>query len=142
MNNVQILYPILAMVALTFIVAGVMLRRRVKAMKQKRIHPQKTAMSAQMAALIEDTRASDNFRNLFETPVLFYAAIVTIYATKLPVGTYVTLAWIYVAARYAHSYLQCGPNVVMRRFYAFLTSMVTLLIMWIVLALDLFTAKL
>lgn len=140
MNNVPILYPMLALVALTFIIAGVMFRRRVGAMKAKRIHPQKVALSGQMAALVDDTRASDNFRNLFETTTMFYAVILTIFVAKLPIGTYVILAWVYVAARAVHSIIHCTSNVVMRRFYAFLASMVTLLVMWIMVAVDLVKA--
>lgn len=133
MEKKLILYPLLAMVALTFIVAVTMLRRRVAAMKANRIHPQKVATSAQMAALLKDSRASDNFRNLFETPVLFYVAMITIYATGSICAPHLVFAWAYVLARYVHSYLQCTANVVMRRFYAFLASVVFLLCTWLML---------
>ena len=133
MEQKLILYPLVAMVALTFVVAITMFRRRVAAMKAKRIHPQKVATSAQMAALMEDSRASDNFRNLFETPVLFYVAMITIYATGSICMPHLALAWAYVLARCIHSYLQCTANVVMRRFYAFLASIVFLLCTWLML---------
>ena len=133
MEQKLILYPVVAMVALTFMVAITMLQRRVAAMKAKRLHPQKVATSAQMATLIEDSRASDNFRNLFETPVLFYVAMITIYATGSICVPHLVLAWAYVVARYVHSYLQCTANVVMRRFYAFLASIVFLLCIWLML---------
>lgn len=133
-----ILYPLLAMVLLTFIVAFTMLGRRVGALKSKRIHPQKIATSAQMAALIEDTRASDNFRNLFETPVLFYVAMLTIHSTGLICAPHLVLAWAYVAARCVHSYIQCTGNIVMRRFYAFIASCFFLLGIWSMLAYQLF----
>ncbi|MEQ1518307.1 MAG: MAPEG family protein, partial [Usitatibacteraceae bacterium] len=135
-----ILFPIVAMVALTFTVAVTMLRRRIGAMKSKRIHPQKVAMSAQMSALIEDSRASDNFRNLFETPVLFYVAIIIIYTGGFICLPHLVLAWGYVFARYAHSAIQCTSNVVMSRFYAFLTSIVLLLCIWLMLFYQLLTA--
>lgn len=135
-----ILYPVLAMVALTFVVAGTTLRRRIGTMKAERIHPQKVATSAQMAALIGDSRASDNLRNLFETPVLFYVAMIIVYAGGLICLPHLLLAWAYVAARYAHSYIHCTTNVVMRRFYAFLTSVVLLLCTWLMLAYQLIFA--
>jgi hypothetical protein len=141
MAKVQILFPILAMVILTMVVAGVMLKRRIAAFKEKRIHPQKTALSAQMAALLEDTRASDNFRNLFETPVLFYVAMLTIFSAGLVSATHVWLAWAYVAARYAHSFIQCTSNIVMRRFYAFFASVTLLTAIWLLIGYQLHFGK-
>ena len=52
-----ILYPMLAMVALTAIVAVTMYRRRIAEMRTRRVHPQKLALSAQMASALADTRA-------------------------------------------------------------------------------------
>jgi hypothetical protein len=134
MEQKLILFPMLAMAALVFIVFGVMFRRRVSFMKANRLHPQKVATSAKMAAAIEDSRASDNVRNLFEMPVLFYAAILTLFTTGLACMPQLVLAWIYVMARYVHSYIHCTHNTVMQRFYAYLVSTITLLIMWCMLA--------
>jgi hypothetical protein len=124
------LYPLSAMFLLTCIVTITMLLRRIAFYKVNRVHPQKTATSAQMAAIIADTRASDNFRNLFEIPLLFYVAVLAIYATSLTCTAHLVLAWGYVAARYAHSYIHCTSNVVMRRFYAFVASCLCLIAMW------------
>ena len=134
MQNKLILFPLIAMVALTVLVAVVMLTRRISTFKTKRLHPQKVALSAQMAALVEDSRASDNFRNLFETPVLFYAAMLTIFSANLTSATFIVMAWGYVAARCAHSAIHCTSNHVMRRFYAFATSFTLLLLIWILIA--------
>jgi hypothetical protein len=139
MNQTLILYPLLAMFALVVVVAVTMFRRRVAFYKTNRVHPQKTATSAQMAAVMPDQRAPDNFRNLFELPVMFYVVVLTLYVTQLVILPQLVLAWIYVAARYAHSFIHCTSNVVMRRFYAFLVSCLTLLAMWIVLAIQLLT---
>jgi hypothetical protein len=134
MNQKLILFPLLAMFLLACIVAVTMLRRRIAFYKANRVHPQKTATSAQMAAAITDTRASDNFRNLFEIPVLFCVAVLAIYATSLTCAAHLVLAWGYVAGRYAHSYIHCTSNIVMRRFYAFLFSCFCLIGMWAMLA--------
>ena len=134
-----ILYPLLAMFLLCCIVAGTMLMRRVAFYKSNRVHPQKTATSAQMAATITDSRAADNFKNLFETPVLFYIACVIIFSAGLICTAQVLLAWSYVAARYTHSYIHCTSNVVMRRFYAFVASCALLIGMWLMLAYQLLT---
>lgn len=134
MMQTQMLFPMLAMVLLVFVVAGVMLKRRIQAMREKRINPQRVALSAQMAALIEDTRASDQYRNLFEAPVLFYAAMLTVTFAQITTPLLLVLAWLYVAARYVHAWIQCGTNRTMRRFWAFATSMTLLLTIWLLIA--------
>ncbi len=125
------------MVLLAFIVAGTMLKRRIGALKAGKIHPQAVALSSQISALLPDSRASDNFRNLFETPVLFYVAILTIYSAHIGSAAYIWLAWIYVASRYLHSWIQCGRNKVMSRFKAFVLSCTTLVVIWLLIAYDL-----
>ncbi len=141
MPNKLILFPLIAMVALTILVAVVMLKRRIATFKAKRIHPQKVALSAQMSALVEDSRASDNFRNLFEMPVLFYAAALTIFAAGLTSMPLVVMAWGFVGARYAHSFIHCTSNHVMRRFYAFATSVTLLMLIWIWIAFQLLSVS-
>ena len=130
----------LAMVLLTFMVAGTMFWRRIAALKAGRIHPQAVALSSQVSSLLQDSRASDNFRNLFETPVLFYIAILIIYSARMGSAAYLILAWIYVASRFLHSWIQCGKNKVMSRFKVFVLSCVTLLIIWLLIAYDLLLA--
>lgn len=137
MNQTLMLYPLLAMFALVCIVAVTMFRRRVAFYKKNRIHPQKTATAAEMTAVMPDSRAPDNFRNLFELPVMFYVVVLVTYVTQLTNLPLLILAWLYVAARYAHSWIHCTSNAVMRRFKAFLVSCLVLLAMWIVLAIQL-----
>lgn len=132
--NRAIFLPAAAMVALTFAVWLRMYFRRIGEMRRKRIHPQAVATSAQMAARLEDTRAADNFRNLFELPVLFYLALV-VAALTAQVGTVVlTLAWLFVALRIVHSAIHCSYNKVMHRFQAYLAGSVALWALWGVLA--------
>ena len=133
----SILYPMLAMVLLTAIVSIVMYRRRVAEMRARRIPPQEVASAAAMAARLDDTGAADNFRNLFETPVLFYAAVLTIYATRITDPPYVALAWLYVAARVVHTVIHATSNVVLNRLKAFLLSWFVIWIMWGLIAWDL-----
>ncbi len=140
MDNKLILFPLLAMFLLTCLVAATMLTRRVTFYKSNRVHPQKTATSAQMTATITDSRAADNFRNLFETPVLFYVASLIIFSAGLICTAHLVLAWGYVAARYVHSYIHCTSNVVMRRFYAFVASCTLLIGMWLMIAYQLIWA--
>jgi hypothetical protein len=131
--STAILLPGLAMVALTFAVLVVMFRRRVAQMKRDRIRPQQVATSQQAAALYADVAPADNFRNLFEMPVLFYFALAVAAITGQTGPLVLGLAWAYVAARIAHSVIQCSYNRVMHRFRAFAASVFALLALWCVL---------
>ena len=131
-----ILFPMLALVLVTMAVGIVMYRRRVAEMRAKRIPPQAVATATQMAARLSDTCAADNFRNLFETPVLFYAAVLTIYAAELTSPLYVTLAWVYVVLRLVHSAIHCTYNKVMHRLSVFMAAFLALSLIWGLIAWD------
>ena len=132
-----ILWPVLAQVALTFCVGMLLLVRRVTHLRARRIAPQAVATSAGMAAAMPDTRAADNFRNLFELPVLFFAAAIVVYAASLATVAHVTLAWAFVATRVAHSAIHCGYNRVTHRFVAFLAGCLIVAATWVLIGLDL-----
>ena len=129
--------PALAMVALTIVVWLRMYATRIGEMKRERIHPQAVATSAQMAARLSDTRAADNFRNLFELPVLFYLALVVAAMTAQTGMAVLALAWTFVALRVLHSWIHCTYNKVMHRFKAYLAGGVALWALWAVLAVGL-----
>jgi hypothetical protein len=133
MSN-PILWPGVALVALTFAVAVVMYRRRIREMMRERIHPQSVALSVQVAQRLSDSRASDNYRNLFELPVLFYFGVALALAAGVSDPYVLGLAWGFVALRVAHSAIQCSYNKVMHRFQVFLAGMAVLALLWIRLA--------
>ena len=129
--------PVLAMVGVTI---GVWLRMfftRVGEMKRERIPMQAVALSAQAAERFVDTRAADNFRNLFELPVLFYVAAVVAVITDQVTMVTLALAWAFVVLRIVHSAIHCGYNTVMHRFRAYFAGGVALWALWIVLAIGL-----
>ena len=134
MSEREIFYPALALVALTFIVWLRLFFTRVGEMKRERIPPQSVALSAQAAAKFSDSRAADNFRNLFELPVLFYIALVVAALTGQVTAITLLLAWLFVAFRVLHSIIHCGYNKVMHRFRAYFAGGVALWLLWGVLA--------
>ena len=129
-----IFLPVLAMVALTIAVWLRMYATRIGEMRRERIHPQAVATSAQMAARLSDTRAADNFRNLFELPVLFYLALLVAAMTAQTGVAVLALAWAFVGLRVLHSWIHCTYNKVMHRFKAYLAGAVALWALWAVLA--------
>lgn len=130
----EIFHPMLAMVALTMIVWLRLYAVRIPEMRRLRIHPQSVATSAQKSARLVDTRASDNFNNLFEVPVLFYLALVVAYLTQQATPLVLGLAWAFVAGRVLHSLIQCSYNKVMHRFTVYVLSTCVAWVLWAVLA--------
>jgi hypothetical protein len=131
MAHPEFLYPVVALVALTFIVMVAMLKERVKEMTERRIHPQSAPSSSQMSGVLKNTKGADNYKNLFEFPTLFYMlCIILMFTTKALSPILLGLAWIYVGLRYWHSFVHVGYNKVMTRFKIFLASSIVLLAMW------------
>lgn len=126
-----IVWTAAAMAALTFAVALVVVRRRVGEMTRERIHPQSVALSAQIAQRLADSRASDNYRNLFELPVLFYLGVAIAVAAGVHDPYVLGLAWGFVALCIVHSAIQCSYNKVMHRFRVFLAGVMVLALFWI-----------
>lgn len=140
MQPAMIFLPAVAMVLLTAAVTFRMFFERVGQMKAERIPLRDIPSGSQMAARFADTRAADNYRNLFEAPVLFYLALVVAFASTQVAPLTLGLAWIYVALRCAHSVVHCGYNRVSHRFYLFLASNVVLWALWGVLLVGLLRA--
>lgn len=122
-----------AMVLLVAIVAAKMVADRSREMRTRRIHPQQVATSRTAAQHYEAVQAADNYRNLFELPVLFYAWAALAIATANTTESMVIGAWAYVALRAGHSLIHCTYNKVMHRFAVFLLSIVVLVGLWVLL---------
>jgi hypothetical protein len=79
MPQTMIFPPLLAMIAL---VAAVWVRLyidRISELRSQRIPLQDISTARQMAERMNNTNAADNFKNLFEMPVLFYVFCLTIF---------------------------------------------------------------
>ncbi len=139
MTGAAMLWPVFALAALTFLVWCRMFVVRIGQMKRERIHPQSVATSSQAAARLTDSKVADNLRNLFELPVLFYAAALIAAFAGLATPVLLVLAWLFVALRIAHSAIHCTYNKVMHRFVAYLAGGVVLWLLWAYLAFLLLT---
>ena len=129
------LLPLLAQVLLTFAVWFFLFARRIPEIMRKNIDPQDLRDRAQShELLVESAAASNNLKNLFEMPVLFYAAILLSLVLLIQDMMLVTLAWGFVILRIAHSVIQCSYNNVNHRFAVYFISCLLLLFMWIRLA--------
>ena len=113
---------------------------RLRELRSRRIHPQQVATSQQMSESLQNVQSADNFRNLFEVPVLFYALCGFLAISKLTTVFLLACAWGYVVLRAAHTYIHLTHNKVVRRFQTFVASTIVLYIMWGIFAVRLVMA--
>jgi hypothetical protein len=116
------------MVFLTFLVWVYLYIRRIYFITKSKIRSQDINTPDALAKISPPTVAnpSDNFKNLFEIPVIFYTLVVYLFATKQVDAVYVSAAWIFVVFRTLHSVVHCTFNLIMLRFYLYLFSTLTL----------------
>jgi len=128
-----IFWPAIAMVVLSIIVTFTMFFERMRQIRAERIRWREVATSSKMNDRLTDTRAADNFRNLFEVPTLLYLALVVAFLTAQVNALTLTLAWLFVASRYVHSAIHCGSNRIRYRLPAFFFGCLVLWLLWGVL---------
>ena len=138
-NAFYLLLAALGMVLLTFLVGARMLFSRVEEMRRKRLHPQTAATTQTWAGRLENVQAADNFRNLFETPVLFYALVACALAVSWVPPWLVIGVWCYFGLRIAHSLIHVTYNRVMHRLAMFALSFVLLVALWVAYVLALWS---
>jgi hypothetical protein len=127
-----LLLPLLAQVALSFIIMITMYRKRVTEMKSKRIHPQRIKTRSNIHGVLTDSEpAANNYTNLYESPVLFYTAILLTLILMVQDNVLVVLSWAYVTSRYIHSFIHVTYNRVMHRLAVFIFSSFVLLGIWV-----------
>ena len=136
MKQSAIFWPLTVQVLLTLVVAVRMYHARIAELRSRRIRPQELATS-RGAASLENVAAADNFRNLFELPVLFFAVCPILYITNGVTPLQLTLAWAFVLLRIAHSSIHITYNRVIHRFRVFVLGMLCVFSMWAVFAIHL-----
>ncbi len=126
-----LLQPVLALLFLAFVVWLVMFVTRFKFLGSAKIDPQSLATPEDVNRVLPASarNPSNNFKNLFEVPVLFYVLCVYLVLTGQGSGLDVTLAWVFVGFRYLHSLIQCTYNNVNHRFGAYAVSCIALWVM-------------
>jgi hypothetical protein len=138
MPQTAIFGPFFAMMLLTVVVWVYMYIRRIGFIRASKISPNDLAKPGELARIspASVSNPSDNLKNLFEVPVLFYALVLYLFVTHQVDGIYVTAGWVFVAFRALHSAVHCTFNLVMLRFYLYL---VATLAVWFMLARAAFT---
>ena len=136
-NPVSIFLPMLVVVLLTFVAFIRMAAARgaaVKAGQDLAYYRTHMGPPEPEAAVV----AVRHYHNLFELPVLFYAACLTAFAANAVSGWSLIFAWAYVAARLVQSAIHLSYNNPSHRGGAFVVGVLFTLALWITLALAIF----
>lgn len=126
----NVLYPSFALVGLTLLIIFRLGLSRFSAIKSGSIDARFFRLYTGYDEPEKLAVQSRHVHNLFETPVLFYVISLAAFVTQLQGMLIVTIAWLYVALRFLHSYVHLTSNNVRVRFSIYLISMLVLLAMW------------
>lgn len=137
MSQNLILLPVFVQVLLTFAVLVVMGVRRQHSAKMRGKTAQDLALAREQDWERPAIQASNNFKNQFELPVLFYTAAAFALITRNVDMAMFILAWVFVLARIGHAVVHLGSNVVLWRGSIWLIGFIALVAMWVMLALRL-----
>jgi hypothetical protein len=134
MPELGLVYPMLAMVLLTFIVLIVLFRSRIRMVREG--HAPVSYFRTFQGSLEPDyaVKPARHFANLFEAPTLFYVVCVTAMVVGPGGWPMLALAWTYVATRYLHAWIHLGGNRVRYRLRAYFAGWLVLLGMWVYVA--------
>lgn len=113
--------PFFAMVFLTLLVWVYMYIRRISFITSRKLTPKDLTPSAfAQISPPSVSNPSDNLKNLFEIPVIFYALVLYLFITKQVDAVYVSASWVFVVFRALHSAVHCTFNRIILRFYLYL----------------------
>ena len=130
MDQTAIFQPFVATMLLTMVVWLYMYGRRLPFIFASRLEPKQ--MTPQELARLSPpgvSNPSDNLKNLFELPTVFYAVVLYLFATGQVDAVYVGAAWGFFLFRVLHSAVHCTFNFIPLRFALYVISAAALWIM-------------
>jgi hypothetical protein len=127
MDNHAIFAPFFAQMLLTLVVWVYMYARRIPFIVSLQLKPDQLT-PAELARLSPPavSNPSDNLKNLFEIPTLFYALALYLFVTQRVDGVYMAAAWVFVVFRVLHSLMHCTANIIIVRFWLYAISTLSL----------------
>lgn len=131
MSQMSIIKPAVALFILTALVLIYMYSRRLYFMFSHDVEPQSVSTPELLSERLPSSvnNSSNNLKNLFELPVIFYALCAYLFITHHVDTVYIYAAWIFVCLRALHSLVHCTLNIVKVRFTLYMLSALVLLFM-------------
>lgn len=137
MSAHAIIYPAIAMFALTLGVMVALAVSRYRGVADRRVSIKFYRGFNEGSQPDRLHLLSRHLQNHFEVPPIFYAAVLFTYASGSVTGFAVVLAWLFVLSRCAHSFIHLGSNNVLHRFTAFAAGVACVTGIWVALFVNL-----
>lgn len=127
MHQTAIFAPFLTTMLLTLIVWFYMYSKRIPLIQKSKVDAN-TLTAAELARISPPavSNPSDNLKNLFELPTLFYGLVLYLFVSGKVDETYLITAWVFAGFRILHSAVHCTVNIVMLRFSLYCISALAL----------------
>jgi len=123
MDQAAIFQPFFATMLLTLTVWAYMYGRRLPFIFSSGLDPkQMTPLELARMSPPQVSNPSDNLKNLFELPTVFYAIVLYLFVTNRVDNVYVSAAWIFFIFRAMHSAVHCTFNFIPVRFVLYVIS--------------------
>ena len=125
------LYPMVAMVLLTFVVGAIAVKVRFASVKGGEVSAKyyKLMNGEDVPEIV--TKTTRCFNNQFEIPVLFYVACTLYISLGIESFSGIILAWLFVVLRIAHAYIHLTYNHLVHRMSFFWLAFVSVIILWL-----------
>ena len=123
MDQTEIFRPFCATLVLTLVVWVYMYGRRLSFIFSSNLDPkQMTPLELARLSPPQVSNPSDNLKNLFELPTVFYVVVLYIYVTNQVDTAYLWAAWGFFLFRAPHSAVHCTFNFIPLRFALYVVS--------------------
>ena len=130
MDIAAIIIPTATLIGLTFAVSICLVVYRFYLVRNDLVHPGYFKLNKGGKPPKRHNALEHNYSNLFEVPVLFYSIVTIAIATHHIDSTLVTLAWLFVGFRIAHTLVHILYNNILHRLAVFFAAYVIVGIMW------------
>lgn len=127
------LYPLFAMIFLTFIVMLTAFITRIKAVRAGEMKLDYFQLFQGVSGSERVAVTTRHYANIFEVPVLFYTASVLAIALKIDCNVLPIVAWCFVAFRCIHTFIHLTYNKVSHRVLAFMGGNICVFTMWAII---------
>ena len=131
------IYAMFAMFLLTFIVGVITVTTRAYSINKRLVSLKAFRLMDKDGMPETVLKATRNFNHLFEVPVLFYIACLTLIFQGIQEPLATILTWVFVISRYVHSYIHLTYNNVVHRLIVFLGGFLSVLALWVLLMVEL-----
>jgi hypothetical protein len=129
-HPIDILYPLFALAAWTFLVLMLIPFVRVRSVRRREVGPHDFKYGESPAVPPGVSIPNRNYMNLLELPMLFYVVCLVLYVTAGGSSLPVAVAWAYVGLRIVHSLIHLTYNQVIHRLSVFALSNAALVSLW------------